>query len=738
MMSGLLLSCLLAAVVFDFGDNPFVFAPSKWQPGQNEWPGHNFIVPEGLRDWSGYDRLVLEFFNRGGTDPVFGYLAAPWGRVQDGLKVPECYVESDVYRRWIIPLKDWPKTMDARNVGRIHLFLNKPQATCLDFYRATLLKEREDLPEPLPRFDGRAELPFQQQRRREVLSKFIGACRAAGQTGRPFFLGKASSMEKVRPRSPENPPSPATSLGLALAQGEVEATQLFVLSKDDHAAVGVRVSTLRQEGGNAELPPSDVRVSVMGYVNAKRRPPYCVARNRPCETNGIGFVRERRPAEIGWWPDPILDYLSETDVKAYDLQGFWMSVRAPRNQHPGRYCGVAEVTTNGVTAMTVPLSVRVYGFQMPEQSPLKLAITFFPWPFAEGRLTKGESERLSRLTKDERSPVNQWKRHRRAWIDFLADHYISINHLCRVGSPDVEELRQSAVRGKLDGFQLGFWGYPDDLLDETKARWERETLDRLRRNWEKVSAAGLGSLAYLYGCDEAPTDRFDCIQWAVGRLKATFPQVPILTTAYDTAYGVGTPLEQMDWFTPLTSTYNVKKAADARQKGHQVWWYICCGPKQPYANMFVESEAIEGRSLMGAQTAKYRPDGFLYYQISIWNAERPISGTNAFTDWELCSWRDHHGDGSWTYCGPGGRPMTSQRLENFRDGIEDLAYVRELERRLDSLPSPEARSEARSLIAVPDRLVRDLKTFSDDPDVLYAWRNRMGELIESARGEEFE
>ncbi|MGO9115901.1 MAG: hypothetical protein ACLP9L_42385 [Thermoguttaceae bacterium] len=41
--------------------------------------------------------------------------------------------------------------------------------------------------------------------------------------------------------------------------------------------------------------------------------------------------------------------------------------------------------------------------------------------------------------------------------------------------------------------------------------------------------------------------------------------------------------------------------------------------------MFIEYPVIDGRLLMDAMTARQRPDGFLYYQIGIWNSRWPIT-----------------------------------------------------------------------------------------------------------------
>jgi hypothetical protein len=146
--------------------------------------------------------------------------------------------------------------------------------------------------------------------------------------------------------------------------------------------------------------------------------------------------------------------------------------------------------------------------------------------------------------------------------------------------------------------------------------------------------------------------------------------------------------------------------------------------------MFVECPAIEGRILMGAQTAKYRPDGFLYYQTSIWNSPRPISGDSAFTGWVARSWTSYHGDGSWTCCGPDGTPLATVRLENFRDGLEDYAYVRLLEKKLAANPGAPWAEEAKKLLAVPENVVKDMKNYTYDPAVIYAWRDAIADLIE--------
>jgi hypothetical protein len=147
--------------------------------------------------------------------------------------------------------------------------------------------------------------------------------------------------------------------------------------------------------------------------------------------------------------------------------------------------------------------------------------------------------------------------------------------------------------------------------------------------------------------------------------------------------------------------------------------------------MFIECTGIEPRIFFGAQTLRMRPDGYLYYQTSIWNSFNSI--TNApFTDWDPRSWTTYHGDGSWTCAAEDGKPVPTQRLENFRDGLEDYAYAMILEKKLKENPSAKWANEARALISVPKEVMVDMTTYTLDPAKVYKWRDAMADIIEKA------
>ena len=116
--------------------------------------------------------------------------------------------------------------------------------------------------------------------------------------------------------------------------------------------------------------------------------------------------------------------------------------------------------------------------------------------------------------------------------------------------------------------------------------------------------------------------------------------------------------------------------------------------------------------------------------------------------WNPRSFRSYHGDGAWTCVGPDGIPVPTIRLENFRDGLEDYAYAKLLEKKLQEVeeactpPSPAGSGKcarnaasswlrrAKAALAVPREVMDSMTNYTDDPAVLYRWRDEMADLLE--------
>lgn len=742
------------------GEGAFAFSALPWKKGMNEWPGFT-LAGLPITDWRGYDRLVFDMVSLGeGGDRLAVFILGPDGGVGSGL-MDSRRIPARGHLQFVVSLAKWPKTVSPDNVTHIHFSSERPAngfSVVLDSF--TLLKEGEPLPVPegpgvwrdiLPMVEAdrdamRDEMGGDDATRRAHLNdyyRFRDACLGGtGGEAPPFLLGTASSMDHVLPRGAfKAKPVPAEGLGVRLARNESESLQLVVAPFDkDLRDVRVKVS-----GNLGAFSATNIACDVVGYVETKERPQYGVGYN-VATNGGVGYLRQTRPAMVGWWPDPILGFLDGVDIGGFDVQGFWVRVHCPSNQAAGTYRGTLEVSARDIAPVRIPFSVRVNDFALGRVSALPLAITFRPSP--SGSVHEVASVEAKR--RDPEGPVNVWRRHFDEWVDFLADYLITyddIYHFDKVESERGQErlraLKRLRDQGRIGWFNIGhWWRNPDRNSVNSIGKWREEYIPRLRDFYEAAKELGVADLAYAYGCDEFFPKSFESVREAAEEVKKALPNVPVFTTTFDGNFGVGSALGIVDWFCPGTAAFTRKSGTGgvdaARKEGRKVWWYVCDGPLPPYANLWVENQPIEARLLMGAQAVRMKPDGFLYYQISKWANPRCIT-SGPFTDWEPLNWKTYHGDGQLTCIGPDGTPLPTVRLENFRDGLEDYAYAKILERMLKERETGNRERgtedwvrRAREALAVPVEVMESMTNFTDSAEAVYRWRDEMADLIEEA------
>ena len=719
------------------GRGAYRFTITKpWQGGYPQWP--SVTLPSVVKDWTGYDRLVVDVLNLGlGGDILTGFVSDSVGHVGAGMPCPPLLLKTDDWQRWVITL-DWKQGqrgkagknhVDVTNITRVHFNFTMPFVADVEISGLCLLKPGEPLPEPCAEYLREKVNPARERARTKRVAalkacwrRLADRCRAVGQNGEPCWIGKATPMEKVMPKSTFDVRA-ADRFSIKLARGESEATQIVVLPNGERTlkGVSVEVGELKSEDGTV-LPATSMTAHPVGYVETKNPGPYAAGCNVATNLPG-GYWRQKRQVEVGWHPEPIMTYLTKTDVRPGVAQSFWVNCRAPRGQRKGVYSGTLTVKGEGF-AKRFPIDVRVYGFEVPLTSPLPLAISFEPEVMPAHALNS--SPVLARqIHADPEAPVNAWRRHRREWANFLVDHYVSPDWLYGTRQGWWDELVRLKKEGRLGHFNLGFWipvlGRQEPSETQVASNIV-EQVEYLRPQYQKAKELGLLDHAYIYGCDECPMWFSRRVNPVLAAFRREFPGVKLLTTTYDESFGTATNSCHFDAYTPTTDRYAavLDKIPKGRAIGKEVWWYIACNQRAPLGNPFIEDQLIAFRQLMGAQTVKFRPDGFLYYQISIWNSLKPISGESVFTDWNPISFSTLHGDGNLLCCGPDGTPLTTVRFEAFRDGLEDYAYAKEYERVTGR------RCE------VPVSVCRSIDQYTDDPDVYYVWRDGLAETIEQA------
>jgi hypothetical protein len=128
------------------------------------------------------------------------------------------------------------------------------------------------------------------------------------------------------------------------------------------------------------------------------------------------------------------------------------------------------------------------------------------------------------------------------------------------------------------------------------------------------------------------------------------------------------------------------------------------------------------------------------HQVMIGQGQGSEWGGVPLSEWDPASWRNdagvaHNGDGYLLYPGPDLQPLSSVRLENLRDGIEDYEYLWLLRDNVQKLRKAGRGSKtlldaADKALAIDDALCQDLTHYSQDPAALRAARRNLASLIE--------
>ena len=159
-----------------------------------------------------------------------------------------------------------------------------------------------------------------------------------------------------------------------------------------------------------------------------------------------------------------------------------------------------------------------------------------------------------------------------------------------------------------------------------------------------------------------------------------------------------------------------ERAEAFREKGEEIWWYICIAPQAPYANYFTFYQGVIVR-LVSWQQYFNNVDGLLYYATGMsWGS---ISKNN----FEL----KDHGDGTLQFPGEKwGRsgPQASWRLFQIRDGYDDFDYMKIAE----ELCGREA------VMKVVTKVSSGMLKYTEDYRVLDACRDEIAKLILEAQG----
>ncbi len=437
----------------------------------------------------------------------------------------------------------------------------------------------------------------------------------------------------------------------------------------------------------------------------------------------------------------------ELIVSHYDRAGEWMSGR--NSGHTVK--GSAEWQDAEITVDTFP------------EGAAQAAFEWQPAPYAENGSTTGtvwlDSVRISDagsgavLLEDEFAPCPagdldrfftpafDWAPWDAAMTRVLDTHHFNSFVL---KTPGLGFGAGWAQHGCIPGSLLG---YGEDTPEYQAAftAWYSEAERHLR-------AKGWLDEAFIYWFDEPEPHQYDFVMEGNRRMKAAAPDLQRMLTEKITPELVGGP----NLWCPVSYEFDPKAAAERRAAGDRLWWYICCGPKAPYATLFIDHPGTELRVWLW-QTWQRQIEGILIWQTNYWTSDAaypdslqnpykdPMGWVNVMGDYVPRGARKPWGNGDGRFLYPplkaaAGNPETpvleppvsSIRIEMLRDGIEDYEYLAMLQRlveeRKDGMTADEL-AECRRLLEVPPEISAGMTEFTGDPAPIEARRGEVARAI---------
>lgn len=163
---------------------------------------------------------------------------------------------------------------------------------------------------------------------------------------------------------PTDAPGTVTAAAIKAARNEYEAFQVIVTAPSSADLVGVNINVSDLVG------PSTIAKSNIARYRAHYIPVTVPSENT---NNGV-----KSPNPPGDWPDALVPstvpggtYQSfPFTVLAGKNQPVWVEVYVPKGTPAGTYNGTITVTVSGQSSATIPLSLSVWGFTLPDKPTL--------------------------------------------------------------------------------------------------------------------------------------------------------------------------------------------------------------------------------------------------------------------------------------------------------------------------------------------------------------------------------
>ena len=487
------------------------------------------------------------------------------------------------------------------------------------------------------------------------------------------------------------PPAEVAPARISSARNEKEPLQLAVRAATALGKVSVEVAAPANAAG-AEL--TDVEVGVVGYVPMDHKTSYY-------STDSPAWHRKYPTASgacDGWpgmWPDPLLPR-NTFDLAANTTQPIWITVSVPKTAAAGDYAGKVRLVSGGRALKEIPFTVHVWDFTLPDEShvaaiyDLRLSGPLWAQP---GKTRTELHRQFWRFMAERRvcphliypAPKIKYE-NGKVTADFTefdeaAEYYFDVLKLPHTYTPwHFYCFGWGHLPGEKFGEQPYEGKYPYEGVDRSKLRPEFKKAYQacLKAYWDHMKEKGWDKKCVLYISDE-PFDRHEHI---IKQMKALCEMIHEVDPGIPIYCSTWKHVPQWDGYLDVWGIGHYgrvmpDKIKELQAAGDRIWWttdgQMCTDT--PYC-------AIE--RLLPHYCFKYGAEAYEFWGID-WLTYNPYEfgwhryNVHTFEPGGKQPWvRYPNGDGFLAYPGaPIGHdgPVSSVRLEQAREGVEDYEYL---------------------------------------------------------------
>ncbi len=482
------------------------------------------------------------------------------------------------------------------------------------------------------------------------------------------------SMTKVGPDDPAEEFD--GKITVSAAKNEKESFQVVLNAKTD-MDVNIYVSDLSD--GNDMISKDYISLFRVGYVSTI---------DRDSDYNEVDY---------GMLPDPLIPINTQVSLDAHKNQPVWIKIKVPKSARSGHYTGTITISADG-EEYAIPLELVVYDFVLPDRPSLQsqFGVTSSSSESFGKFYNKGNYDDKLELLK---RFYDKFAEHRinptNVAYFYLYDFWDAFTFDCQADKlTDVDfSLMDPIFEYCIDDLGFDLVRYP--ITNTVPVRWDRqngvgckdyswnnyqisddfkkvqkEYIEIVSRHFEQKGWLD-NTLVYLTDEPCEYTQRFafpeshpsyEVVKDYYMHIKDSDPRLRWIQTE-----NIEPSLyDYTDVWIPGFKSYSEYDADERRAYGQEVWWYN--------VGSRIETPGIQTRAIIWDSYSR-NVDGILDWGINYWTYntvnEDPWQGTR------------RGGDGYLLYPGTAvgvdDDLVSSIRLENLGDGIEDYEYLKLIE-----------------------------------------------------------